>query len=135
MRSHADLYRVIYRPTGLGFTYPPFAAFWFAPIAHLPVTFDQIALLGAAWWACSSCWPSACERPVRTLQYRTVAWWSLLLLTPMGLLDPVRETVLLGQVNILIAAAVIADMTLIRPERRGVLVGLACGDQDHPRSS
>ena len=81
--------------------------------------------LGAAWRDCSSCWPSACRATCPNLRYRTVAWWSLLLLTPMALLDPVRETILLGQVNILLAAAVIADMTLIRPERRGVLVGLA----------
>ena len=33
----SDLYRVTYEPTGLGFTYPPFAALWFAPLAHLPV--------------------------------------------------------------------------------------------------
>lgn len=122
---NADLYRVVYRPTGLGFTYPPFAAFWFAPMAHLPVTFDQIAFawssLVGLFVVLALCLRATCP----DLQYRTVAWWSLLLLTPMGLLDPVRETVLLGQVNILIAAAVIADMTLIRPERRGVLVGLA----------
>jgi alpha-1,2-mannosyltransferase len=122
---HPDLYRVVYRPTGLGFTYPPFAAIWFAPIAHLPVTFDQIAFtwcsLVALFVVLALCLRATCP----DLQYRTVVWWSLLLLTPMGLLDPVRETILLGQVNILIAAAVIADMTLIRPQRRGVLVGLA----------
>jgi alpha-1,2-mannosyltransferase len=46
-------------------------------------------------------------------------------LTPAGLLDPTRETLILGQINILLAVAVTADMTLIRPQRRGVLVGLA----------
>lgn len=30
---------------------------------------------------------------------RTVAWWSLLLLAPIGMLDPPRETLLLGQIN------------------------------------
>ena len=122
---HPDLYRVVYRPTGLGFTYPPFAAFWFAPVAHLPARLDQIAFtwcsLAGLFVVLAVCLRATCPN----LRYRTVAWWSLLLLTPMALLDPVRETILLGQVNILLAAAVIADMTLIRPERRGVLVGLA----------
>jgi alpha-1,2-mannosyltransferase len=49
----------------------------------------------------------------------------MLLLTPIGLLDPVRETFLLGQVNILLALAVIADMTVVPPSRRGYLVGVA----------
>ena len=122
---HPNLYRVVYRPTGLGFTYPPFAAFWFAPMAHLPVTLDQIAFtwcsLAGLLVVLAVCLRVTCP----DLQFRTVGWWSLLLLAPMALLDPVRETILLGQVNILLAAAVIVDMTLIRPERRGVLVGLA----------
>jgi alpha-1,2-mannosyltransferase len=47
------------------------------------------------------------------------------LVTPLGLLDPIRETLLLGQVNNVFDLAVIADMTLVRPGRRGFLVGLA----------
>jgi alpha-1,2-mannosyltransferase len=60
-----------------------------------------------------------------TLERRTIVWWAMVLIAPIGLLDPVRETLLLGQVNILLALAVIADMTLVRPGRRGYLVGLS----------
>lgn len=120
-----DLYSVVYQHTGLGFTYPPFAAFWFAPLAHLPVQIDQVLFTWASLGGLFVVLATSLRVTCPDLQGRTVVWWSLLLLTPMGLLDPPRETILLGQVNILLTAAVIADMTLIRPGRRGVLVGLA----------
>jgi alpha-1,2-mannosyltransferase len=121
----SDLFRVLYPPTHLGFTYPPFAAVLFSPLSHLPVHLDQIlfswlslfALFGVLFISFGAACPS--------LDRRTVVWWAMLLVTPIGLLDPVRETLLLGQVNILLALAVIADMTVIRTNRRGYLVGLA----------
>ncbi len=120
-----DLYRVVYPPTHLGFTYPPFAALWFVPFTHLPSRVDQVLFtwlsLAALFALLAVCLRVTCPR----LERRTVAWWALLLLTPAGLLDPTRETLILGQINILLAVAVTADMTLIRPQRRGVLVGLA----------
>jgi alpha-1,2-mannosyltransferase len=120
-----DLYRVVYPPTHLGFTYPPFATLWFVPFTHLPSRVDQVLFswlsLAALFALLAVCLRVTCPR----LERRTVVWWALLLLTPVGLLDPTRETLILGQVNILLAAAVTADMTLIRPQRRGVLVGLA----------
>jgi len=120
-----DLYRVVYPPTHLGFTYPPFATLWFVPFTHLPSRVDQVLFtwlsLAVLFALLAVCLRVTCPR----LERRTVAWWALLLLTPAGLLDPTRETLVLGQINILLAAAVTADMTLIRPQRRGVLVGLA----------
>ena len=65
-------------------------------------------------------------RAVRpTMERRVVVWWALVLVLPAGFLDPIRETVLLGQVNLLLALLVIADMTLDLRLPRGVLVGLA----------
>ena len=61
----------------------------------------------------------------RTLDRRTMLWWALALLLPVVLLDPVRQTFLLGQVNIILALMVVADMTLDLPIPRGILVGLA----------
>jgi alpha-1,2-mannosyltransferase len=120
-----DLYRVTYEPTGLGFTYPPFAALWFAPLAHLPVRLVQVLFTWASLGALLVVLATSLRVTCPSLGRRTVAWWSLLLLAPIGMLDPPRETILLGQINILLVAAVIADMTLVRPGRRGVLVGLA----------
>jgi alpha-1,2-mannosyltransferase len=120
-----DLYRVLYQPTHLGFTYPPFAALLFAPLSHLPILFDQLVFSWLSLVALFGVIAVSIHVTCRTLGRRAILWWSLLLVTPVGLLDPVRETLLLGQVNIILALAVIADMTMVRPGRRGYLVGLA----------
>ncbi len=120
----ADLYHVVYQPTHLGFTYPPFAALWFVPFSHLPERLDQILFTWLSLGALIALLVVSLKVTCPSLGRRTVLWWALLLVLPVGLLDPVRETFLLGQVNILLAVAVIADMTLVRPERRGFLVGL-----------
>ena len=44
---------------------------------------------------------------------------------PVVLFDPVRQTFLLGQVNIILALMVVADLTMDLPLPRGILVGLA----------
>ena len=121
----ADLYHVVYEPTHLGFTYPPFAAILFAPLSHLPVRLDQILFSWLSLITLFGVIAVSIRVTCPGVSRRGVVWWALLLVTPIGLLDPVRETLLLGQVNIVLALAVIADMTLIRPGRRGYLVGLA----------
>jgi alpha-1,2-mannosyltransferase len=121
----ANLYQVLYPPTGLGFTYPPFAATLSAPLAHLPVRVDQVAV---SWVNVGLLFGllAVCLRAVApTLERRVVVWWALVLVLPVGMLDPIRETVLLGQVNLLVVLLVVADMTLDLPLPRGILVGLA----------
>src|SRR5664280_10332 len=121
----SDLYRVVYPPTHLGFTYPPFAAILFSPLSHLPVHLDQILFSWLSLVALFGVLVVSLRAACPTLERRTIVWCAMLLITPIGLLDPVRETLLLGQVNILLALAVIVDMTMVRPNRRGCLVGLA----------
>ena len=121
----SDLYSVHYPPTHLGFTYPPFAALLFSPLSHLPVRVDQILFSWLSVVALFGVIVVSLLVTCPTLHRRSVVWWAILLVTPVGLFDPVRETLLLGQVNILLALAVIADMTMVRPGRRGYLVGLA----------
>ncbi len=121
----AHLYHVVYAPTHLGFTYPPFAALVFAPLSLVPPTAGQISFslisLACLIALLIVCLAATCAE----LTHRELVWWALVLVTPVGLLDPVRETLLLGQVNIVLALMVIADMTVVRGTRRGVLVGLA----------
>jgi alpha-1,2-mannosyltransferase len=121
----AHLYHVVYAPTHLGFTYPPFAALVFAPLSLVPPTAGQISFslvsLACLIALLIVCLSATCAE----LSHRELVWWSLVLVTPVGLLDPVRETLLLGQVNIVLALMVIADMTVVRETRRGVFVGLA----------
>ena len=54
---------------------------------------------------------------------------------PVVMFDPVRQTFLLGQVNIILALMVVADMTLDLPMPRGILVGLAAAIKVTPPSS
>jgi alpha-1,2-mannosyltransferase len=120
-----DLFSVTYPATHLGFTYPPFSALLFAPFAHLPTRVCEVAFswlnLAAVFLLVLACLRAVC----RTLERRTALWWALVLLVPVILLDPVRQTFLLGQVNILLTLMVVADVTLDLPLPRGVLVGLA----------
>jgi alpha-1,2-mannosyltransferase len=108
----------------LPFSYPPIAAVLLAPLSLLPMmaagtllSLATIALtavvlrlfLVAAW-------------PVARPSWRTVGW----LLPAALLLEPVRNTINYGQVNVLLMALVAADC-LVRDPRwpRGALVGLA----------
>ena len=120
-----ELYQVRYPVTHLGFTYPPFAALLFAPFAHLPLKLDTIAFdwlsLGSLFGLLAVCLRATAP----SLTKRSVVWWSLVLMAPAVLLAPVRETILFGQINILLALAVLADMTLTLRIAKGVLVGLA----------
>jgi alpha-1,2-mannosyltransferase len=115
-------------PTRLGialpFSYPPIAAVLLAPLSLPPMAVAGV-LLSLATIALTAvvlrvflaaAWPSA--RP----SWRTVGW----LLPAVLLLEPVRNTISYGQVNVLLMALVAADC-LVREPRwpRGALVGLA----------
>jgi len=120
-----DLFTVTLPTDHLGFTYPPFSALLFAPFAHLPLRVCEVAFsllnLAAVFALIAVSLRAVCK----ALDRRTVLWWALVLLLPVVMFDPVRQTFLLGQVNIILALMVVADMTLDLPLPRGILVGLA----------
>ena len=120
-----NLFSVTLPKDGLGFTYPPFSALLFAPGAHAPLAVAEVAFsllnLAAVFALIAVCLRAVSNQ----LDKRTIVWWALMLLIPVVLLDPVRQTFLLGQVNILLALMVVADLTLDLPLPRGVLIGLA----------
>ncbi|HEX7538087.1 MAG TPA: glycosyltransferase 87 family protein [Dermatophilaceae bacterium] len=105
----------------LPFTYSPFAAVLFTPLhllsptgAHWIFTLGSLAgyliVVGACGWRLR-------------LQWRPLA-----LVAVAGLaLEPFVRTMLLGQVNLYLMAAVVIDCLVIRSSRRGWLVGLAAG--------
>ena len=122
----ADLYGhvPVIRGLPMPFTYPPIAAIVLAPLALLPMTvagtlltIGSIALAAVvlrmflrrlAWSASTSLW--------------AVAW----LLPPALLLEPVRNTLAYGQVNIVLMALVAVDCLAVAPRwPRGALTGLA----------
>ncbi|MFC9788781.1 glycosyltransferase 87 family protein [Rhodococcus sp. NPDC127528] len=112
---------------GMWYTYPPFSAILFAPLRALSP--DLTSLLGYLanfaflYLVVLLCWRRLGYRPDRTLYVV-----SALLTVIFSWLEPVRTTIWLGQINLLLMLIVLWDLG--RPEGsrlRGFAVGLAAG--------
>lgn len=121
------LYSMHVPPSGLLFTYPPFAALAFVPLAYLPLTAARViwavvntaALTGLA---------GVSLRAARPADAPAASWWAALLLTgPATLLNPVFVNFSLGQVNLVLALLVTADLLLPRRPRHAPPQGVLCG--------
>jgi alpha-1,2-mannosyltransferase len=111
----------------LGYTYPPFAALLMLPLAWLPFSAAQVvylaltvpALVITTYWLLT---PVAREHG-----------WSLWFVLPLALalvswLEPIRETVTYGQINLLLVLLVLADLLVGVPRNSrwtGAGIGLA----------
>jgi alpha-1,2-mannosyltransferase len=126
--SHLYTTRVTSRH--LFFTYPPFAALLFWPIGHLSVRAGQIG------WGLLNCVAlfaliGTSMKVARGVGGTRLLWSAAcIVLLPAILLNPVRLSVILGEVNIFIVLMVLADLTLVIGRRthtlpRGVLLGVA----------
>ncbi|EWM17572.1 glycosyltransferase 87 family protein [Kutzneria sp. 744] len=102
------------------FTYPPIAAVLFAPLAVLPLpmlcvvwVLGNVALL---WMIVKRCVEAVGLPPQLALVFAAAALW----------LEPVRTSLLLGQINIVLLALVAFDLCRRRSSKwTGVGVGLA----------
>lgn len=106
----------------LPFTYPPFGALFFAPLALLPQTAVQVIIIALS----ALClWASVAAVLSHYGQARP--WVKALWVVPFALVsEPVRATFEFGQINLVLMALVIADVTgVFRRLPRGVLVGIA----------
>jgi alpha-1,2-mannosyltransferase len=108
-----NLYAV--RVGGYGFTYPPFAAVLFATVAWLPLTV-MFALLTAASAAAAYVVLRRSAPDLRSGLAPAVG------LAVLVVAHPVIGTLAWGQVNLVLAALVLHDLTV---RRSGVLVGIA----------
>ncbi|GAA0602068.1 hypothetical protein GCM10010174_17650 [Kutzneria viridogrisea] len=102
------------------FTYPPFAAILFAPLALGPAQLWQalvfLANLVLLYLAVRLCLRTA--KPAQVLAASAVLFW----------LEPVSWTVYLGQINLLLLVILLWDLGSDRPGRwRGIGVGIAAG--------
>jgi alpha-1,2-mannosyltransferase len=106
----------------LPFVYPPFAAVVFAPLTVLPV-----AVLKVLWTVLNlALVVFVARRSVVVMGMPLGAAPTALLVAVVLALDPVRTTLYLGQINVVLLALVLADLTGRRSSRwRGVGVGLA----------
>ena len=114
----------------LPFTYPPFAALVLDPLTFIPTRFAQLiwALVNMA--ALYAILYLSIRMVLSTAPTRMLVLLSLISLTPAFLLDPVRQTFSFGQINLVLAALVLFDVTGQlkvggKSLPRGVLIGIA----------
>ncbi len=114
-------------PDGLPFTYPIFAAAVFVPLALLPVLAARVTLTLASFAALVLICHVSLRRVAPRLPDRRGALVSL----PAAILavsaHPVLDTLLFGQVNLILMAMVLTDVFLVTGRARGIFVGLAAG--------
>ncbi|WP_208739173.1 glycosyltransferase 87 family protein [Arthrobacter agilis] len=117
---------------GLPFTYPPFAAILFVPLALVP----QSVALGIVTALSCGCLAGVAALVVRYLRSarpagatapRHTAVTVLATMLVLGLSGPWREGLGFGQVNALLMVLVLADLLRSTRLPSGVLVGIAAG--------
>ncbi|WP_405725934.1 glycosyltransferase 87 family protein [Streptomyces sp. NBC_01537] len=112
LRHGGRIYDYVLPGTPYGFTYPPFAALCMLPMALVPrgVAVAVAFALNAA-------------ASVYVLRRLVPGWPPVVAVCLFVMLEPVRDTFSLGQVNLLLLALVLTDL---RPHRlSGVGIGLA----------
>ena len=117
------LYDVAEPDSGLLFTYPPFAALLMTVLALPP------EVLTVGLWTGVSVGALAVTLRVFAQELRVRATPGLIAVLTVGMLvlDPVRETLEFGQVNLVLMALVSYDVLANRGRSAGVLVGVAAG--------
>ncbi|MFC4106554.1 glycosyltransferase 87 family protein [Micromonospora zhanjiangensis] len=122
--SGHDLYAFVAPRTTLGFTYPPFAALAMLPMAPLPVGLAGLLNVLASVAALTVVL-GALLRPVAA-RLDWPLWFTVGLAVPLAAaLEPVRETLGYGQVNLLLFALIMMDLMALR--RRAGRVGRSDG--------
>jgi alpha-1,2-mannosyltransferase len=122
---HGDLYGVL-PPTSSGawlpFSYPPLAAVLLSPLSLVPM-----AVAGTVLTLASIGLTAVVLRVFLRSSAGTGSWWTVGWLLPAALfLEPVRNTLNYGQVNVVLMALVAVDCLAASVRwPRGVLVGLA----------
>jgi hypothetical protein len=121
-----ELYDFTYGRSPYGFTYPPFAALLVLPMGLLPypvvaaghVLLNVVVLAGLTRWLVV---------PLARRHGWPLPWAWLWALPLVFVLEPVRETIGFGQVNLFLLALVLADVAALRRGSRwaGVGIGLA----------
>jgi alpha-1,2-mannosyltransferase len=126
---HGDrLYQL--RFVWLPFTYPPFAAVAFAALAVVPWKVAVTVLTGASVVALPVALYLVLRLPGPAREQTRERAWTLALAVAAAAiwLEPARATLGYGQVDILLIAAVLYDLSLPDTARRkGVMIGLAAG--------
>jgi alpha-1,2-mannosyltransferase len=115
----------VFTASHLPFTYPPFAL-----MALSPLSLGPLGLAEWVWWLVSAvCLVGAAELMLTSAftLARSRSWAAAALLGAVATLalEPVRSNFDYGQINVILMALVVADLTRVRGRWRGVLVGVA----------
>lgn len=122
LRHGVPLYGVSEPVTDLGFTYPVFAAGLFTPLTLFSPVVGFVLVLGVNTALWCTTWMMVCTAlplsPSASPVLFTLGW----------LAEPVASTLANGQVNMLVAALVLVDVTVLRGRQgHGIATGLATG--------
>lgn len=117
--SGHELYEFIAPGTTLGFTYPPFGGLVMLPMAHLPVELAGMVNALASIAALAVVLAGLLRPIVDRLGWPL--WFTVAIATPLAVaIEPARETLGYGQVNLLLFALIMADLIGLRwRSRRG----------------
>ena len=108
-----DLYTFIAPDTTLGFTYPPFSALVMLPMAGLSVTTAGWINVVVSLIALTAVL-AALVGPIAD-RFGWSRWFTVALTVPLfTAIEPVRETLGYGQVNLLLFALIMADVVALR---------------------
>ena len=108
---------------GHWFTYSPFAAIVFVPVAALPLAVARVGwdLVSVAALAYS------CTRIVQLAGYRPTRLAVAGFVAAAMALDPVWETLFLGQINLILLALILTDVWLVSRGSSRLAVGVGVG--------
>ncbi|ANY23380.1 glycosyltransferase 87 family protein [Gordonia terrae] len=112
----------------LHFTYPPFAAVAFVPLALLTETVANIV-----WWTIGfAALTGVVAMSLRSLNHRfdtRLGVFAVLIAIASTALEPIRTTIWLGQVNLLVMTLILVDLVFLGKSSRwrGVAIGIAAG--------
>ena len=108
---------------GHWFTYSPFAAIVFVPVATLP-----LAVARAGWDLVSvAALAYSCTRIVQIAGYRPTRLQVAGFVAAAMALDPVWETLFLGQINLILLALILTDVWLVSRGSSRLAVGVGVG--------
>ncbi|MGC4942545.1 glycosyltransferase 87 family protein [Kribbella sp. DT2] len=118
LENASTLYDVRLAGTPLPFTYPPFAAVVMVPFAVMPWPLAVVVWTGITLVALVAVWRLCVQAPTALL---------IGLVAGSLLLEPVRETLGFGQINLLLCALILYDVLNRKHALRGVWIGVAAG--------
>ncbi len=123
--NRSDIYTLRVPPLRLPFTYPPASAALFALLAVVPSRVGQVVWMAASLAGLCLFVRLTLRRYAAGIAATDLSV-ALVVVVLVALSDPLRVNFLLGQINVLIAVLVIADLCGALPSvPRGVMIGIA----------